>query len=68
MSCFYSRDLLYRYYHHLLDSRTVFATRKFSDQLEEGNRERETNGITKMDTKLGKAVPFEQINACSGGG
>ncbi len=27
----FSRDLLYRYYQHLLDSKTVFAARKFSE-------------------------------------
>ena len=27
----FSRDLLFKYYHHLLDSKTVYETRKFSD-------------------------------------
>ncbi len=34
----FSRDLLFRYYQYLLDSKTVFETRKFSDSEYQGTR------------------------------
>lgn len=50
----FSRDLLYRYYQHLLDSKTVFAARKFSDS--EYKKARNPAKVYIIDSSLSQRV------------
>jgi predicted AAA+ superfamily ATPase len=53
----FSRDLLYRYYRHLLDSKTVFAARKFSDS--EYKKARNPAKVYIIDSSLSQRVAHD---------
>ncbi|UCH92497.1 MAG: ATP-binding protein [Candidatus Aminicenantes bacterium] len=53
----FSRDLLYRYYQHLLDSKTVFAARKFSDS--EYKKTRNPAKVYIIDSSLSQRVAHD---------
>ncbi len=53
----FSRDLLFRYYQHLLDSKTVFETRKFSDS--EYQRTRNPAKVYIVDPALSQKVAHD---------